>query len=166
VGKPISSALAAARLVTNDDEAWYLLLEVPRTAGGGGGFFRLTTNARHVVADGKTFQSAGMRVTLPTEQGDGSQTRGTFAVSNVSRVPGQYIERGELIGQDVTIWVMHESMAGTLDNAASWTQTIVGATVNEKEVTLATGMPAATLPVPARRFTRQRFRTFLPGGRR
>lgn len=166
MGKPISGPLAAARMVMNDDQAWCLLVEVPRSAEAGGGFFRLTTNARHMLADSKTWQAAGLKVTLPSEQGDGSQGRAGFTLSNVSRVPGAYIERGELLGQDVTLYVYHESMAGTLDQAASWKQRILTATVNEKEVTLACGMPAATMQVPARRFTRARFRTLLAGGRR
>jgi hypothetical protein len=140
-----------------------MFVEIPST---GGGYFRLVRGNRHVSADGKVWQAAGMEISIPEESAEGSLGELSLGVSNVSRVPLAMVETGDILGQTFTLWLQHQSNFAAFVPGLSWTHVAVRAVASDKALVVTCGHPAGLLKVPFPVFDRTRFRQLLPQGGR
>jgi len=162
VARPFTSALHIARHLLMSGEAWLMFVQVARKAGG---FFRLVGSARHVVADGKVWQAAGLKLELPGEEAEGSLGDGSITLADVSRLALGMVEvGGELIGQEITVWVQHESTFASFDPAMSYQMVAKGVAASGASLSVECGSPEEVGTFPLGEFTRQDFPGLLPTG--
>jgi len=159
--RTLTSPLQVARLALFSDQAWLLYVEITRAAGG---YFRLVRSQRHqTTTDGRVWQACAIDIVLPEEDAEGSLGDLRLTLPNVSRVPGAYIENGDILNQRVTCYLGLEGQA--LSPALSWTHRVGAARVRARTVTLTCDHPANQQTVPRGRFDRQSFPELLPQGR-
>ncbi len=160
--RTLPSALHVARNCLTQAEGWLLFVEIARRAGGA---YRLTEGGRHVLADGKAWQAAGISVELPEESSEGAMGQMIVRVPNVSRLALAAVEvEDEILGQAVTAWLQHESSLATFAPGLRWTHTALRVRADEGVLEIACGHPAASARVPGVRFTRANFPQLLPQG--
>lgn len=159
MARSLPTALHVARQVLGQSLGWLMFVEVPRVAGG---YYRLVQSERHWSGDGKVWQAASISLDLPDEDRDGSLAELALTIPNVSRLPMAAVELdGELLGQDVTVWLQHAGSLSTFTPALSWRHRILRVSANEAALRCVCGHPAALTQVPKRRFTRGSFPMLL-----
>ncbi len=158
--RTLSSTLHTARNALANAKAWLLFVEIPRKAGG---YFRMVANPRHTTGDGKVWQAASFTVELPSESLEGSRGSMTVTLPNVSRLAMAEVEvNNEILGQDVTCWLQHESALTTFSPALSWKQVATKVVATERELAITCEAPSGLLKVPTRRFEKKRWPLLVP----
>jgi hypothetical protein len=161
MARAISSELHIARNVLRQETGWLMFLEVALHSGQE---IRLVHNARHMQADGRTWQAAEIGLEIPGEDAEGSLGELTFSVSNVSREPLRLVEvEDELLGCEVVAWLQHAANLDGFEPALSWRHTILEAEIGELVASFKAGHAAELQKVPGPLYTRQRFPQLLPG---
>jgi hypothetical protein len=160
MARTVTSPLQIARNILAQGKGFFLFVEVPSVSGG---FFRLVRNNRPLSADGKVWQAAEMGITIPEETADGSLGQLAITIPNVSRVPLALIESGDILGQDLTLWLQHENTFSAFVPGLSWQHRAVKASGNER-IAITCGHPAGLLRVPFPVYDRTEFPQLLPGG--
>lgn len=165
----LTTPLHLARYVLNQDAAWLMFVEIPTADGLSA--FRLCTNNTHTVFGAYVWTAASMSIELPEENADGSLGRASIQISNVSRIPMALIEQaangsqfGELLGQQMTIYLANESSLQDARNSVRWRQLITNATATEQTLRLDAMPPAESMRVPRPIYDRTTFRQLLPPG--
>ena len=162
MARALTSAVMVARSILSDAQGWFMFVEISRTDGN---FFRLCDNNRHMEANGKIWQAASIKLSMPEENIDGTLGQLTLTIPNVSRLPMAAVEvDGELLGQTVRVWFAHESSLATFDPALLWVHEGAKVKANAAELTLTCGHPSAGKRIPAVRFNRTNFPQLLPQG--
>lgn len=160
----IIPSLAKARMLWNDG-AFLVFVEIPRLRDIN--YYRLVRGTKHVEANGKKWQAAGITIEWPEDDSNSILNDMTVTIPNVSRVPmGEVEVYNELLGQEITVAVQHESQLTDFDDALIIRHTIASVRCNEKAFTMECKHPAKGRRMPWLRFTRRAFPNLLPYGGR
>lgn len=151
-----TSALYLARARVSSREGWRLFVEIPSTVSGS---FRLVDDNRHCEADGKVWQAAGIVLSLPEEELEGTLGEVRLSIPNISRLPLAHVETGDILGQSLTAWIAHSANLASFasGNALRFEHRIVKADCTEKVMTLSCRHVVAGMTLPRGRYTREQF---------
>lgn len=165
MARTLTTPLQVARQVIASNKAWlfFVAIAIKSPPGPANSFFRFVANPKHVRANGKLWQAASITVELPAEELDGSLGSLKIEVPNVSRLPIAYVEADDyLLGQDLTVYLQHETSLTTFELSLSWRHTILRCAATERKLTIECGHPADVLQVPMGVYDRLAYPGLLP----
>lgn len=162
MGRALTTPLQIARHLLAGKDPWYLFVEAPRKAGG---FYRLVNQPRHVTANSADWQACAMKVDVPAESAEGDLSQGRITLSNISRVPMRAVElENELLEQEVTLYLQHQTTLATFVQALSWKQTCLRVEGDALSLSFILGHAAQTMRCPFEVYDRTRYPQLLPSG--
>lgn len=158
--RAVTSPLQIARHVLAQANGWFLFVEVPSVLSPGA-FYRLVRNTHPIAANGVTWQAANVEITLPEENASGDLGDLKISLPNESRLPIALIEAGDILGQQIRVFLQPTEAFAAFVPDLSWVHTAVRANATDAAVTVECGHPAELLRVPFPVFDRRRFKQLL-----
>lgn len=142
------------------DKSLLFFAEISLAAGE----MRLVDNTEHMLADGRHWQSASLKINPPSEDSTGSMGQLSFTVPNASQLPMSWVEIDDpvtlepvILGRPITCWLQHEGNLTTFAPGLSWKHRILNAEITEKFAVFECGHPADLIRVPSQLYDRKRF---------
>ncbi|MGE3449639.1 MAG: hypothetical protein AB7H92_18885 [Microbacteriaceae bacterium] len=155
MARTLSNELLLARALLAQAGSWLLFAEVELLAGQTA---RLVRNPVNITANGLVWQASNFALSAHEESGDGQLADLEVSVSNVSRLPIEWVEvQDAILGRYITFWIAHTDKLDTFDESLRFVYLVKECVATDITATFRCGHPAEVSRVPAKVFTRQLF---------